>query len=491
MSKHKRGISRTQTALLPPAVEDYVVAHSLTRVIDAYVNGLGMGALGFEKSVPAATGRPSYAPDDLLKLYLYGYWNRIRSSRGLEAECKRNVEVMWLLGQLAPDHKTIADFRRLNGGSLQAVCAQFVQFLREVELVGGEAPVVAVDGSKFKASASKASLVSAEQAAKQRSRIKQRIAEYLVQLDEADRREEGQVEPDPARIAAVLERLRKQDQKLAQAQAELAGKADGAKGKAGTPRVGLTDPDCVMLQKKGTPAIAGYNVQQAVDAKHKLIVAHEVTTQHNDHTSLEPMATQAQEALAAESLTALADTGYMNGAQAQACEDKGITPVVPMQETANTRAADCFAKTMFSYDKATDTYRCPAGQVLGRFKRDRTAQTDYYWTSACAGCEKKSQCTKSARRSIARSWFADAAERADQRAKKNRSFMRLRSATAEHPFGNLKAMMGGGFLLRTLPKVKGEMALAVLTYNLKRASNILGIEQLMQKLTMMAAPNSA
>lgn len=203
------------------------------------------------------------------------------------------------------------------------------------------------------------------------------------------------------------------------------------------------------------------------------------------------MATQAQEALAAESLTVLADTGYMNGAQAQACEDKGITPVVPMQEAANTHAADCFPKTMFSDDKATDTYRCPAGQVRGRYKRDRTTQTDYYWTSACASCAKKSQCTRSARRSIARSWFADAAERADQRAKKNRSLMRLRSATAEHPFGNLKAMLSGGFLLRTLPKVKGEMALAVLTYNLKRASNILGIEQLMQKLTMMAAPNGA
>ena len=491
MSKHKRGIPRTQTALLPPAVEDYVGAHSLTRVIDAYVNGLGMGALGFEKSVPAATGRPSYAPDDLLKLYLYGYWNRIRSSRGLEAECKRNVEVMWLLGQLAPDHKTIADFRRLNGGSFQAVCAQFVQFLREVELVGGEVPVVAVDGSKFKASASKASLVSAEQAAKQRSRIQQGIAEYLAQLDESDRREERQVEPDAARIAAALERLRKRDQQLAQAQAELAGKADGPKGKAGTPRVGLTDPDCVMLQKKGTPAIAGYNVQQAVDAKHKLIVAHEVTTQHNDHTSLESMATQAQEALAAESLTVLADTGYMNGAQAQACEDQGITPVVPMQEAANTHAPDCFPKTMFSYDDATDSYRCPAGQVLGRYKRDRTAQTDYYWTSACAGCEKKSQCTKSARRSIARSWFADAAERADQRAKKNRSLMRLRSATAEHPFGNLKAMLAGGFLLRTLPKVKGEMALAVLTYNLKRTLNILGIEELMKKLQMRGVLSSA
>lgn len=489
--KHKRGIPRMQTALLPPAVEDYVGAHSLPRVIDAYVNGLNIVALGFEKSVPAATGRPPYAPDDLLKLYLYGYWNRVRSSRRLEAECKRNLEVMWLLGQLAPDHKSIADFRRVNAKPFQAVCAQFVQFLREARLVGGEAPVVAVDGSKFKASASKASLVSAEQAAKQRAKIKQRIAEYLAQLDEADREEDGQVEPDAAHIEAALKRLRERDQKLAQAQADLAGSPAGAKRKAGTARVGLTDPDCVMLRAKGGAALAGYNVQQAVDTKHQLIVAHEVTTERNDHSSLEAMATQAQEALGAAAMTAVADTGYMNGAQAQACEAKGITPVVPMPEASNPHAAGCYPKTRFTYDESTDTYRCPAGELLHRYKHDRAAQTDYYWTSACAGCEKKPQCTESARRSIARSWFAAAAERADQRAKDNSNLMRLRSATAEHPFGTLKAMLDGGFLLRTLPKVKGEMALGVLTYNLKRALGILGFEQLMQRLSMMAAPNSA
>lgn len=488
--QHKRGIPRTQTTLLPAAVEDYVGAYSLPRVIDAYVNGLDMGALGFEKSVPAATGRPAYAPDDLLKLYLYGYWNRIRSSRKLEVECQRNLELMWLLGQLVPDHKTIADFRRRNARPFQAVCAQFVQFLREAELVGGDAPVVAVDGSKFKACASKGSLVSAEQAAKQRERIKQRIAEYLAQMDEADRREQGEVEPDTQQIQAALERLRQRDRKLQQAQAELAAQAQEPKGNEGTLRVGLTDPDCVMLQKKGTPAVAGYNVQQAVDHQHKLIVAHEVTTCANDHTSLEPMATQARQALQTESLTALADTGYMNGAQAKACEAKGITPVVPMQEASNP-AGDFYPKTMFRYDQATDTYRCPAGELLHRYKRDRAAQIDYYWTSACAACMQKPHCTKSARRSIARSWYADAAERADQRAKHNPHFMRLRSAIAEHPFGNLKAMLCGGFSLRTLPKVRGEMALAVLTYNLKRTVSILGIEQLMQKLTMRGAPSSA
>jgi transposase len=483
MAQHKRGLARTQTALLPPAVEDYVGAHALVRVIDQYVNGLNMVALLFKHSVVLNEGRPPYAPDDLLKLYLYGYWNRIRSSRKLEAECRRNLEVMWLLGNLVFDHKTIADFRRDNAKPFKAVCAQFVQFLREAQLVGGEAPVVAVDGSKFKASASKASLMSAKQVAKQRAKVEARIAEYLQQLDKADRHHDGEGEPAPARIEAALERLRERDKALRQAQIQLAAQPEE---KDATPRVGLTDPDCVMLIAKGGATMAGYNVQQVVDTQHKLIVTHEVTTQRNDHGSLESMASAAQEALKAKEITAIADTGYMNGAQAKACEARGITPVVPMAEATNTRDDKLYPKTKFAYDKSTDTYRCPAGQVLTRYKRDQGAQTDYYWTAACNGCVLKSLCTKSQRRSIARSWHADAAERAHERAQ-DRDLMKLRSATAEHPFGNLKAMMPGGFLLRTLPKVQGEMALAVLTYNLKRVLTILGFEQLMKKLEMMQA----
>ena len=488
--QHKRGLARTQTALLPPAVEDYVGKHALVRVIDRYVDGLDMAGLGFKKSVPLGEGRPPYAPDDLLKLYLYGYWNRVRTSRKLEAECRRNLEMMWLLGQLVFDHKTIANFRRENAQAFKAACAQFVQFLRGAQLVGGEAPVVAVDGSKFKASASQASLVSAEQAAKQRARIEQRVAQYLEQMDEADGQEAAEGEPDRAHIAAALEQLRRRDERLQQAQAQLAAQAEAAKGKEHTPRVGLTDPDCVMLRASGTTGIAGYNVQQAVDAAHKLIVAHEVTTERNDHASLEPMASAAQQALGAESMVVLADTGYMNGAQAQACEDRNITPVVPMPEVVNTQANNLYPKTQFAYDPLTDTYRCPAGELLSRYKRDQKGKTDYYGTHACTGCAMKLKCTAGKRRSIARSWYADAAERAHQRAQ-DRSFMRLRSATAEHPFGNLKAMMPGGFLMRTLPKVKGEMALTVLTYNLKRTLSILGFEQLMQKLQVMITPSWA
>lgn len=487
MSQHKRGIARTQTALLPPTLDDYAGAQSIVRVIDAYVSALDMAGLGFKNAVAGPMGASSYGPEDLLRLYLYGYWHRIRASRQLAVECKRNVEVMWLMRQLTPCFKTIAEFRSRHAGPFQAVCAQFVQFLREIELVGGKVPVVAVDGSKFKASASRASLVDAKQAAKQREKIRARIAQYLAQMDEADRQDEGEGELSAQSIEAALKRLRERDQQLERAQAELAAREDGDKSKDATPRVGLTDPDCVMLTGKGS-TLAGYNVQQAVDTQHKLIVAHEVTTRGNDHTSLEPMASQAQEVLRAGAMTAVADTGYMNGEQAQACEDRGITPVVPMAQPSNTRAAECYPKSMFIYDPASDTYRCPAGETLTRYKHDQSAETDYYSTSACARCAMRSQCTASKKgRSIARSWFAGAAERAHERARGNRHLMRLRSATAEHPFGNLKTMLAGGFLLRTLPKVKGEMALAVLTYNLKRTLNILGIDQLMEKLRTKTA----
>lgn len=459
--KHKRGIARTQTALLPLAVEDFVGPDSLVRVIDQYVEGVDLVGLGFKTSVPLNTGRPPYSPADLLKLYMYGYWNRVRSSRGLEAQCKRNLEVMWLVQTLVYDHKTISDFRRDNAAGLKRVCAEFVQLLRRVELLDEAVPLVAVDGSKFKANAAKASVVSAEQIKKQRERIEAKVQEYLAQLDHADQKGAGEGDLDPRRIKAVMKQLQARDERLERAQGELAKKSDsGQENKEAVARVGLTDPDCVTLHAAGTTGIAGYNVQQAVDTEHKFIVAHEVTTQRNDHASLESMAKAAKEALGVEAITALADTGYMNGAQVSACEEQGITPVVPMPEPANTQSEDLYAKTQFSYDPSTDTYRCPAGELLKRYKRDHARQTDYYWTSECEDCTQRPKCTKAKRRSIARSWHAAAAERAHLRAQ-DKKFMRMRSATVEHPFGNLKAMMPGGFLLRTLEEVKGEMALAV------------------------------
>jgi transposase len=477
-NQHKRGTPRTQTALLPAAIEDYVEAGSLVRLIDEYVSGLDMAGLGFVKSVPARTGRPAYAPDDLLRLYLYGYWQRMRSSRRLELECGRNLEVMWLVRELRPDHKTIAEFRRINAEAFRATCAQFVRFVREVKLVGGEAAIVAVDGSKFKASASKKSVPTAEQLQKEQRRIERRIADYLADMDEADREEDAQPQPTREQIEQAIQKLRERNKKLKAAQEKLESQPPQQEANA---RISLTDPDCVMLSGNGS-SVAGYNVQQAVDAQHKLIVAHEVTTLRNDHASLEPMSRQAKAALAVESLTVVADRGYMNGEQSGQCEACGITPVVPMSAVMQTRDPGSYPKSMFSYDETTDTYRCPAGELLRRYKRDRQQRADFYWTAACESCPSKPLCTRAKRRTITRSWFAAAAERAAARARQRPQLMRLRGATAEHPFGNLKAMMPGGFSVRTLPKVRGEMALAVLTYNLKRTANILGSTGLSKEL---------
>ena len=486
MSKHKAGIPRTQTALLPPTLDDYAAANSVVRVIDTYVGALDLAALGFTHSVPANSGAPGYAAADLLKLYLYGYFNRIRHSRQLETECKRNVEMMWLMGQLTPCFKTIAAFRSANGKAFEAVCAQFVGFLREIQLVGGKRAVVAVDGSKFKACASKRTVMTPEQLERERQRVEKSIRRYLEEMDEADAQDEGVPELTPEQVEAALEKLKERDKKLQQAQAQLAARA-AAEAQDQTARASLTDPDAVLLRGAGGETLAGYNVQQAVDTQHGFIVAHEVTTEGNDHASLAPMAIQAQAVLQAEELTAIADSGYANGAQAQTCEEQAITPVVPMPQPSHTRAAQCYPKTMFSYDAASDTYRCPAGETLTRYKRDQKLQTDYYTTKTCAQCPLRANCTRSQRRSVARSWFADAAERAHQRARANPHLMRLRAATAEHPFGNLKGMLKGGFCVRTMVKVKGEMALAVLAYNLKRAMNVLGIDPLMEKLWMHTA----
>jgi len=330
-------------------------------------------------------------------------------------------------------------------------------------------------------------VMTPEQLERERERIQKRIRKYLEEMDEADQQDEGVPELTPEQVEAALEKLKQRDKKLEQAQAELASRVEAQR----MPRVSLTDPDATLLRGSEGEALAGYNVQQAVDTQHGLIVAHEVTTLGNDKTSLIPMALQAQQALEAHELTVLTDSGYANGAQAQACEERGITPVVPMPQASHTRAAECYPKTLFSYDAKTDTYRCPAAETLTRYKRDQNLQTDYYATRACAQCALRAHCTRSRRRSIARSWFADAAERAHERARTNPRLMRLRGASAEHPFANLKAMLNGGFCMRTLVRVKAEMALAVLAYNIKRAANVLGTERLIEKLWMHSAQRAA
>ena len=484
---YKRGAERGQSALLPTTVEDFVGPAHMVRLIDAYVERQDMAALGFAKSQPQDTGRPPYAPDDLLRLYIYGYWQRIRSSRALERECRRNVEVMFLVRQLAFDHKTIANFRKDNGKALQKACAAFVQFVRSAGVLGTAEAVVAIDGSKFKANAAAGSVVDAATVAKQRAKLAERIAEYLAQMDEVDANEASQDDPSTEQLQAALRKLLDKDFALAQAQEQIAAKAKAHDAEpdanAIKPQAGLTDPDAVNLRQ----GMVGYNVQQAVDAQSKLIVAHEVTQHGNDHRSLEPTAKAAQEAMQVAQLTVVTDTGYMNGEQAERCEQAGITPVVPMQKVASTTGDELYPKSMFVYDPGSDTYRCPAGALLRCFKRSRTRQTNTYGTTACGTCAMKAQCTTGKARTIARSWFAEAAQRADARARSDKRWMRMRLCTAEHPFGLLKAIMPEGFLVRGLAKVRGEMALAVLTVNLRRTMNLLGIERLIMLLQVKPA----
>lgn len=479
--KHRGGLPREQTALLPASVEDYVGAVSMVRVIDAWVERLDVFELGFRKSAVKGTGRPPYDPADLLRLYLYGYQQRIRSSRALERESRRNLEVMWRLRQLSFDHKTIADFRRDNATALHAAAAEFVQFVRRAGVLA-EAQVVAIDGSKFKASAAVGSVVDEDSAASRRARLAQQIGEYLEQMDELDRAEAGEDDAHVQRLQEAAIRLLDRDYALAQAQERIAAQAAQPVADPIKPQTGLTDPDAVALRH----GVAGYNVQLAVEESSKLVVAHEVTRHANDHRSLAPTAQAAQQALGGGPLTVVADTGYMNGAQAQRCEDAQITPVVPMQQPANPRGEQFYPKSEFAYEAEHDRYRCPDGQHLLRFKQSNTRQEDHYATDACGGCARKAQCTQAARRTIVRGWHEAAAQRAAARADKR--WMRRRAATAEHPFGLLKALLPGGFLVRGLNKVRGEMALAVLAVNLRRATHLLGIERMMQCLTMSAQP---
>jgi len=304
-----------------------------------------------------------------------------------------------------------------------------------------------------------------------------------------DASEAAQDDPKVAELEAALSKLLDKDAVLAETQGQIQAQIEA---QAATPdpqaikaQAGLTDPDAVALRDGS----AGYNVQQAVDAQSKLIVAHEVTRHANDHRSLEATAKAAQAALGVEQMTAVADTGYMNGEQAERCEQAGIIPVVPMQQAASTTGQELYPKRAFGYDPATDTYRCPAGALLTCFKHSHTRQTNTYGTSACSTCASQGKCTKGERRTIARSWFAAAAERADQRARADRRWMRLRGSTVEHPFGLLKSIMPGGFLVRGLHKVRGEMALAVLTVNLRRTMNLLGIEKLINQLQVAPVPS--
>jgi transposase len=437
-----QGEGRKQGTLFPVCLEELIPGDHVCRVIDAFVDRLDMADLGFERAEAADTGRPGYDPRDLLKLYLYGYLQQIRSSRRLESECRRNIELMWLLGRLAPDHKTIAEFRRLHRDGVTAAGAELVRLARSVGLVKGE--WIAIDGSKFQA-------VSSARGVREREALER----YLEQLEQSDRQDEVVI--DPGAVASALEKLRQHPE----------------------PEAGF------MRTTNGI--IPAYNVQAAVDAEHALIVAQQVTNQAADNRSLQPMAEAAKAAVSApaQTLNVIADAGYSNGEQAEACEAKGILPHVPANRAVNNQGdGTLFDRTKFTYQAESDTFLCPAGQTLARKQLVRKDRSVYYMgqPKVCRSCALKSRCTTSSQRMVSRHLHEEALQRMQQRA--TPEAMRLRRSTVEHPFANLKYRIFGHprFLLRGLRGAQTEISLAVTAYNLKRMRNILGGHQLASAL---------
>jgi len=481
MKRFIEGEDRSQVTLLPECLDDYIAEDNPVRVVDAYVEELDLQQLGFEGAEPAATGRPAYHPAVLLKIYIYGYLNRIQSSRRLEREAQRNVELMWLTGRLAPDFKTIADFRRDNGAGIRNVCRRFIELCRDLKLFS-EA-LVAIDGSKFKAVNSRDRNFTPGKIDKRQQQIEESIQRYLKALETADRTQPAELEAKTDRLQEKIKRLRRQMRELDGIKEELASEPDG--------QLSLTDPDARSMTShgKGT-GIVGYNVQAAVDAKHHLIVAHEVTNVGSDRAQLSPMAQAAREAMGKDKLKAVADRGYYSGAQIKACHDAGIATILPKPMTSNAKAEGRFDKADFIYVVRDDEYQCPAGQrAIYRFsEEDKGLLLRRYWSSACPRCPMKAQCTPSAYRKISRWEHETVLEAVQRRLDKQPQAMTLRRRTVEHVFGTLKHWMGSThFLTRTLANVSTEMSLHVLAYNLKRVMSILGIGKTMKAMRLLGA----
>jgi len=474
-----QGADRQQTTLLPECLDDWVDENNPVRAVDVFVDTLDLRGLGFEGVVPAATGRPAYHPSPMLKLYIYGYVNRVQSSRRLEREAGRNLEVMWLTGRLVPDHKTIADFRKDNGPAIKKVCAQFVALCRKLGLLAKA--IVAIDGSKFKAVNSRDNNFTKGKMDRRLAQIEDSVARYLSQLDSADRQASAGEEPSEV-LAARTTRLK---EKLAKLEEEVMRLKAIEKAMLASPdqQISFTDPDSRSMATSGRGSgMVGYNVQTAVDTTNHLIVAHQVSNVGTDRSQLANMANQAKVALEAESLEAVADRGYFKGEEILACEEAGITVTLPKPQTSGAKSEGRFGKQDFRYVAEKDIYICPAGEKLAHHftNEEHGLVLRRYWTNACHACALKAQCTKGPQRRITRWEHEHVVEAVQTRLDKNPNAMRTRRETVEHPFGTLKMRMGAThFLMKTLPKVATEMALHVLAYNLTRVMNIVGVKPLL------------
>jgi transposase len=474
MKRFVQGECRTQSTLLPEQLDDYVSDTNPVRVVDVFVDELDLSKLGFEGVDPAATGRPAYHPASLLKIYIYGYLNRVQSSRRLEKETQRNVELMWLTGRLMPDFKTIADFRKDNGKAIRSVCRQFVVLCQQLGLFS-EA-MVAIDGSKFKAVNNRDRNFTSAKLQRRMEEIESSISRYLSELDTADRQEPAVAQLRTERLQDKIAALKEQMKALKEIEVQLEATPDK--------QISLTDPDARSMKTRGT-GIVGYNVQTAVDTTHHLIVAHEVTNIGIDTDQLSSMAKLACDATEVHDLTVIADRGYFKGEEILACDEAGIKAIVPKSTTSTAKAGGRFDRADFIYDAEKNEYHCPAGQqLIWRYStNERGLKLHRYWSSHCQRCAIKEQCTPGEQRRVTR-WEHEAVLEAMQaRLDHAPDSMRIRRQTVEHPFGTIKHWMGSAhFLTKTLKRVSTEMSLHVLAYNLKRVMKILGPEVLMAEM---------
>ena len=483
MRRFIEGEGRNQITLMPACLEDYIDADNPVRVIDLFVDELDLVGLGFESTIAASTGRPGYHPSLLLKIYIYGYLNRIQSSRRLEREAQRNVELMWLTGRLSPDFKTIADFRRNNGKGIRNVCKRFVALCRQLNLFSQA--IVAIDGSKFKAVNNRDKNFTPHKLEQRMKQIDESIERYLNALDTADRTQPADVEARTAHLQEKLSKLKKQMQYLRGIEEQLKLQPDK--------QLSQTDPDARSMATSGRgTGMVGYNVQAAVDTKNHLIVAHEVTNLGHDRTQLASMALQSREALEVEDMEAIADRGYYKGPEILKCVEAGITPSVPKTMTSDNKAKGLYDKRDFVYIKQNNEYRCPAGErlIYRHSSTEEGMKIDCYYASylTCQQCTLKAQCTTGKERRVKRWEHEGVLDAMQDRLDANPGKMKQRRCTVEHVFGTLKFWMGSAhFLMKRLRHVGTEMSLHVLSYNLRRVINILGVEETMRAIQRVAA----
>ncbi len=480
MKRFIEGEDRSQITLFSDRLEDYVAEDNPVRVVDAFVDQLDLFGLGFRRVDPSVTGRPGYHPSVLLKLHIYGYLNRVQSSRRLEKEAARNVEVMWLTGRLVPDHKTISDFRKDNGRGVRKVCTEFVSLCRQFGLLAEAS--VAIDGAKFKAVNTRDKNVTKGKIKRRLVQIEDSVARYLGQLDSADRQESSLARTTKIdHLNDKIAKLKEEMERLAEVEEEMLSRPEQ--------QISETDPDARSMATSGRGSgMAGYNVQTAVDTEHHLIVAHEVRNEGTDKSLLSHMAKRTKAALETDALEVVADRGYFKSGEILNCDKAGITVILPKPQTSNNKAKGLFVKPDFVYLVDEDVYRCPDGQILTyRFTREEDGlMLRRYWNTACQNCAIKGQCTTGKERRIRR-WehehvFEDVQRRLDEHPEK----MRQRRETVEHPFGTIKYWMGyTHFQMKTLKHVGTEMALHVLAYNLKRVMKILGIRRLVAALQVV------